>query len=75
MDEPCRDEICLTCRDDARPGQVLTPPGDAWQLAQVRTDTGVEEVDVSLVGEVVPGDRVLVHAGTAIGRLEQGGEV
>jgi hydrogenase maturation factor len=29
-----------------------------------------ESVEIALVAPVVPGDRVLVHAGTAIGRVE-----
>jgi hydrogenase maturation factor len=41
----------------------------------VRTDAGIEEVDVTVVGAVVPGDRVLIHAGTAIGRLDPASEV
>jgi len=37
--------------------------------ARVRTPTGVEEIDVALVGDVDPGDLLLVHAGSALTRL------
>jgi hydrogenase maturation factor len=36
----------------------------------VRTARGTETVDASLVDAVAPGDLLLVHAGTAIERLE-----
>ncbi|MDR1294316.1 MAG: HypC/HybG/HupF family hydrogenase formation chaperone [Bifidobacteriaceae bacterium] len=71
----CRDDVCVTCSDEGRPGEVVAAPSGAWDPAVVRTDTGIEEVDVTLVGAVVPGDRVLIHAGTAIGRLDPASEV
>src|SRR5690348_402908 len=33
-----------------------------------------EEVDITLIEDVVPGDLLLVHGGVAIARLEEGGE-
>jgi hypothetical protein len=75
----CSDEVCVTCSDEGRPAEVLQPPSSPFDPTLVRTAAGVEEVDTTLVGEVAPGDRVLIHAGTAIGRLEPtdrpGGEV
>jgi hydrogenase maturation factor len=41
----------------------------------VRTATGEEAVDVSLLGDVAPGDLVLVHAGSAITRIEDDQEL
>jgi hydrogenase maturation factor len=35
----------------------------------VRSERGLEEVDVTLVGDVSVGDTVLIHAGTAIVRV------
>jgi hydrogenase maturation factor len=37
---------------------------------RVRTASGVEDVETLLIGQVRPGDLLLVHAGTAIGRVE-----
>lgn len=61
------DVVCTTCSDEGRPGEVVTelPYG-----AEVRTANGTELVDVSLVAPVAPGDLVLIHAGTAITRLD-----
>ena len=39
------------------------------ELARVETGSGIEEVSVALV-EAGVGDRILVHAGEAIARLE-----
>lgn len=67
------DEICVTCSDEGRLGEVLLEPADATSSALVRTANGEEWVDVTLLGDVAPDDLVLVHAGAAITRLE--GEV
>jgi hydrogenase maturation factor len=64
----CEDGMCVTCTDEGRPAEVATLLGGG--LVAVRTARGVETVDVTLVGPVAPGDLVLVHAGTAIERLE-----
>ena len=67
-------EVCITCSDEGRLGEVIEPPVSLFDpagldnLALVRTADGEEAVDVSLVAPVVPGDLVLVHAGTAITR-------
>ncbi|MGY2876090.1 hypothetical protein ACVW00_003280 [Marmoricola sp. URHA0025 HA25] len=67
----CTDEVCITCSDEGRLGEVVLPPGEAYGPALVRTATGEEDVDVTVVGDVVPGDLVLVHAGAALTRLEE----
>jgi hydrogenase maturation factor len=55
---------CITCGDVA---VVLTVAGVCGADARCRDEFGREEsVAVELVGDVVPGDRVLVHAGVAI---------
>jgi hypothetical protein len=69
-DKECVDELCLTCSDEGRLGEVVLPPESVLDPALVRTATGEEDVDVTLVGDVRPGDLVLVHAGAAITRLE-----
>ena len=67
----CADEQCVTCSDEGRPGEVASLLGGG--LVAVRTARGTETVDASLVDAVVPGDLLLVHAGTAIERLEPDG--
>ncbi len=58
----CTDEVCITCSDEGRLGEVVAP-------GRVRTASGVEDVMTMLVDPVAPGDLLLVHAGTAIGRV------
>jgi hypothetical protein len=69
-DDECVGEVCLTCSDEGRLGEVVLAPESVLDPALVRTATGEEDVDVTLVGDVRPGDLVLVHAGAAITRLE-----
>jgi hypothetical protein len=66
------DGVCVTCSDEGRLGEVVEPPLDELGSALVRTADGEEEVDVTLVGQVDVGDLLLVHAGSAITRLEEG---
>jgi hydrogenase maturation factor len=40
-------------------------------MAAVRTARGVESVATALIDPVVAGELVLVHAGTAISRIEE----
>jgi D-sedoheptulose 7-phosphate isomerase len=60
----CYGDVCITCSDTAVEVTVvrLLPDG----LAVVDTGAGEEEVSVALV-TARPGDRLLVHAGEAIG--------
>jgi hydrogenase maturation factor len=60
----CGDDHCVTCSDEGVEMRVLEAGDDGL----ARCDGG--EVMVDLVGPVVPGDRVLVHAGVAIARLD-----
>ena len=62
-------EGCITCGDVAVPLTVLEVLDCD---ARCRDEQGREElVATELVGDVRPGDRVLVHAGVAIERLEK----
>jgi hypothetical protein len=63
-------ETCVTCGDEGRLGEVVLAPADATAEALVRTATGEEWVDTSMLGSVGVNDLVLVHAGAAITRLE-----
>jgi hypothetical protein len=73
--QDCTDEVCVTCSDEGRLGEVVMAPESEDSPALVRTATGEEPVDVTLVGHVEPGDLVLVHAGAAITRLDDVAEV
>ncbi len=59
-----RGAACVTCGDEAV--EVTVVAMAAGDLAQVDTGDGIEEVSVMLVDAAV-GDRILVHAGEAIG--------
>ena len=63
----CHDGVCLTCSDTAVEVTVVELLED--ELAVVDTGSTREEVSVALV-EAGVGDRILVHAGEAIARLE-----
>ena len=64
----CAEEVCVTCSDEGRMGEVVSPSADG--MAAVRTARGVETVATALIDPVVAGELVLVHAGTAISRIE-----
>ena len=62
---------CITCGDVAIPLTVLRLD-DGRGLALCADDDGrTETVEIELVAPVAPGDRLLVHAGTAIARLTE----
>jgi hypothetical protein len=65
----CAGDVCVTCSDEGRLGEVVTPSDEG--TAAVRTARGVENVVTALVEPVTAGDLVLVHAGTAISRIEE----
>ena len=65
----CAEEVCVTCSDEGRIGEVVAPSADG--MAAVRTARGVESVATALIDPVVAGELVLVHAGTAISRIEE----
>lgn len=60
----CTEEICITCSDEGRLGEVVDLGGDGQ--ARVRTPGGLELVDTSLIGPAAPGDLLLIHAGVAL---------
>jgi len=67
----CTDEVCITCSDEGRLVEVIEAGED--NTALVLAEGHRERVDTTLVGVPVPGDLLLVHAGTAITALEEGG--
>jgi hypothetical protein len=65
--DACTDDVCVTCGDEGRLGEVVAASGEG--MAAVRTAQGVEDVATTLVDPVATGELVLVHAGMAIGRV------
>ena len=65
----CAEEVCVTCSDEGRLGEVMTASAEG--MATVRTARGVEDVVTALIDPVAAGELVLVHAGTAISRIEE----
>ena len=72
----CGSEHCITCGDQALAMRVMeldaaTSLAECRLLDELPASLGGEEtVDVSLLDEVAVGDVVLVHAATALTRLE-----
>lgn len=60
----CDEGHCITCSDEGVPMRVL----DVREGGLARCEGDVE-VMTDLVGEVGPGDELLVHAGVALVRL------
>ena len=60
----CKAEVCITCSDEGRIGEVVSVRSDGQ--ARVRTPSGFETVDTSLVDDARAGDLVLIHAGAAV---------
>jgi hydrogenase assembly chaperone HypC/HupF len=66
----CGSEHCVTCADEGVPMTVLRVDRERL-LALCEAGGGEREsVEIALVEPVAPGEVLLVHAGTAIARLE-----
>ncbi|OBF37767.1 hydrogenase assembly protein HupF [Mycobacterium sp. ACS1612] len=65
---PAAEEVCVTCSDEGRLGEVVLEPVDGRAL--VRTAGGEEWVDTTILPEARVNDLILVHAGAAITRME-----
>ena len=65
----CTDDVCITCRDEGHPGEVLVSADGT--TASVRTAQGTETIATDLTGPLSAGDLVLVHAGLAISKLSE----
>ena len=61
---------CITCSDEAVRVRVLSVDLEA-ALARVELAEGsaTDEVDISLVDAVIPGDLLLSHGGVALARV------
>jgi len=69
--QPDADEHCLTCADEVVLVRVLRID-PVSRVALVEGSNQVEEIDMMLVEDAVPGDLLLVHGGVAIARQEKG---
>jgi HupF/HypC family len=67
--DPECDDVCVTCSDEGRLGEVVTASTDGQ--AAVRTARGVENVVTTLIDPVGAGELILVHAGTAISKVDE----
>jgi hydrogenase maturation factor len=74
-DSVCGSTHCITCGDDGDP-MVVLKVDHTLALALCRDEDGAESsVEIALVDSISTGDRVLVHAGTAIARLDPEGAI
>jgi hydrogenase maturation factor len=65
----CESDHCITCGDDGVPMRVVRIDV-ARALALCEDEDGARSsVEVALVDRALPGDLLLVHAGTALTRL------
>jgi hypothetical protein len=65
--DSCEGDVCITCSDEGRLGEVIVT--DGLGTTRVRTARGIEMIDTTMVPQVGPGDLVLIHAGTAIAEV------
>ena len=66
----CHDDHCITCSDEGVPMRVVRTD-EARALALCEDEAGARSsVEIALVDGVAPGDVLLVHAGTALTRIE-----
>jgi hydrogenase maturation factor len=64
----CEGEVCITCSDEGILAEVVEVEG---LEARVRTAEGPRMVDVTLVADVSRDDLLLIHAGSAIARVDE----
>lgn len=67
MLKACTDGHCLTCSDELLLVRVREVNAET-NLALVDGDGQIQEIDITLVEGVSPGDVLLVHGGVAITR-------
>jgi hydrogenase assembly chaperone HypC/HupF len=62
---------CVTCSDEGIAMRVVAVDEERALALCTAPDGARSSVEVALVGPVAPGDALLVHAGTALTRLEE----
>ena len=67
---------CAICADEGRIGEVVEASGAGSPAAtgRVRIGDEIEEVSLALLDDVAPGEKLVVHLGFAIARLDEGGD-
>ncbi len=66
----CDDFHCITCSDEGVEMRVVAVDEQRSTALCVATDGARQTVEAALVSPLAPGDRVLVHAATALVRLD-----
>ena len=61
---------CITCADEGVPMRVVAIDEERGLALCAAPDGERSSVEIALVGPVAPGDALLVHAGTALTRLD-----
>jgi hydrogenase maturation factor len=72
-DFACGSQHCITCGDDGDPMTVVRVDTRRGLALCTADDGSRTTVETALVDSVATGQRLLVHAGTAIARLEDEG--
>jgi hydrogenase maturation factor len=62
---------CVTCSDEGVAMEVVAVDEDRGLALCAAPDGTRSSVEIALVGTVGPGDALLVHAGTALARMEE----
>ncbi len=66
-EEVCEAPVCMTCSDEGRLVELATVAGTT---GTARAERGWEDVDLTLLGTAMVHDLVLVHAGSALTRID-----
>ena len=69
-DPVCGSQHCITCGDVGDQSTVIAVDSDRELALCAAPDGQRSTVEIALVAPVAAGDVLLVHAGTAIARLE-----
>jgi hydrogenase maturation factor len=69
-DPVCGSQHCITCGDVGDPSTVVAVDRNRELALCAGHDGQRSTVEIALVMPVVPGDVLLVHAGTAIAKLD-----
>ena len=69
-DAACESQHCITCGDVGDPNTVLAVDRDRELALCSGPDGSRSTVEIALVAPVAAGDVLLVHAGTAIARVD-----
>lgn len=67
---PTTDGHCITCSDEALSATIVSVNQEQGS-ALVTVQEVTEEIDITLVDTVAPGDIVLVHGGVAIALVSE----